>query len=216
MASVSNPLIGKSSGSVGAVTFSTWRGINVIRTKPTTVAQPASDSRTMRQSALAGIVAIYRSIKTVVDLTFKGLAVHQSAYNAFASYNLKNAFDYSAPPVATLVIDNLLISKGTIEATPILTNTCDVSDGNVTLTFPTTISGSNQSATDKAVVVIYNETQGKWEGHVTTAARSTGSVSQELIYPAIVGDAITAYLAFVSVSGNLSSDSTNSSFTTIA
>lgn len=34
MARVQNTLIGRASGSVGGATFTTWKGINVLKSKP--------------------------------------------------------------------------------------------------------------------------------------------------------------------------------------
>jgi len=79
MATTSNPLIGSASGSVGGVTFSKWKGINVIKAKPVTVAQPDSDKRTMQQSALRQIVAIYRMMISLIFVSFKSMAISQSA-----------------------------------------------------------------------------------------------------------------------------------------
>ena len=208
MAKVSNPVIGNASGSVGGLTFSKWKGINVMKQKPTSVAQPASDTRDMHQSALSQIVIIYRLLSSVINLTFKSLAVNMSSYNAFSSFNLKNAFDFSTPPTATLLPANLLISKGTIASTFATTSMVDVSDGDCTITFPTTTTGANQQATDLAVIVVYNVTKNTWEGKVSTGARSTGTASIDLTAVYATTDSCRVYLAFLSESGNKASDST--------
>lgn len=207
MATTSNPLIGNASGSVGGVTMSKWKGINVIKAKPTSVAQPPSQTRTMRQAALSAMVAIYRLISSVINTTYKSLATNMSAYNAFTSYNLKNAFDYTSPPTPTLNPELLLTSKGTIAATAALTAILDVSDKLLTVTYPTSVAGANQSATDRVVVVVYNATKDTWEGAVLATARSAGTAiyTPANTYEAL--DSADVYFSFVSADGSKASDS---------
>ena len=114
MTIVQNTLIGKSKQSIGNATFTTWKGRNVLKSKPVSVANPKTDSQLMRRSALIQTVELYRKVSGVINAGFNELATTISAYNAFCSYTLKNAFDYSAPPVASFVIDDALISKGSI------------------------------------------------------------------------------------------------------
>lgn len=114
MAVVQNTLIGKSKQSVGGTTFSTWKGINVLKSKPVSVANPQTDLQIMQRSALQQIVSIYRTINVAIKKGWKKFAVQKSEYNAFTSNSLKNAFDFAAPPVAELLPTALKITNGTI------------------------------------------------------------------------------------------------------
>jgi len=107
----------------------------------------------------------------------------------------------------------VLISKGTIAPTAITTAVVDASDSNVVITFPVGNSGANQAATDKAILAVFNATLNVWEGYVTTAARSTGTVTQSLVNTPSAGNACHVYLAFISATGNQSSDSVYQSAT---
>jgi len=209
MARVQNTLIGKSSGSVGGATFSTWKGLNVLKSKPETVANPQSDNQLMRRSAMTQMVTIFRRIPAAVDAGFKKLAIHMSAFNAFVSYNLKNAFDYSAPPNATIDLSSILISKGTI--TPTASSTVTKTNGSptITVTYPTTIADPGQSATDKVIVVCYNEDQFNWGSAVGTATRADGTVDVTMPTDFSTTDVVVTYLAFYNELSGESSDSTN-------
>lgn len=114
MAVVQNTLIGKSRQSIGGATFSTWKGINVLKTKPTSVANPQSDKQMMQRSALQQMVAIYRIVSIGVKKGWKKYATQKSEYNAFTSNALKNAFNFDTPPVAELNPELLKITNGTI------------------------------------------------------------------------------------------------------
>lgn len=162
MAVVQNTLIGKSKQSVGGTTFSTWKGINVLKSKPTSVANPKSDLQLMQRSALQQIVSIYRTINVAVKKGWKKFAVQKSEYNAFTSFALKNAFDYAAPPIAELDPTLLKITNGTLssgnEDMAALINMVN----QVQLTWSDSMVG-NQSSTDElqAVVISANSTRVK-------------------------------------------------------
>lgn len=153
MAVVQNTLIGKSKQSVGGTTFSTWKGINVLKSKPTSVANPKSDLQLMQRSALQQIVSIYRTINVAVKKGWKKFAVQKSEYNAFTSYALKNAFDFATPPAAELDPKLLLITNGTLssgnENMVALVNMIN----QVQLTWSDSMVG-NQSSTDELQVVV--------------------------------------------------------------
>jgi hypothetical protein len=103
----------------------------------------------------------------------------------------------------------LLISKGTIAPTPIISAIVDISEQSLTVTFPTTVSGANQSASDQAVLVVIDETQGVILGKTGCGARSTGTATMDLNYEMQLVNTIDVYLAFVNEAGTLASDSVN-------
>jgi hypothetical protein len=209
MARVQNTLIGKSSGSVGGATFSTWKGLNVLKSKPETVANPQSDNQLMRRSAMSQMVAIFRRIPAAVDAGFKKLAIHMSAFNAFTSYNLKNAFDYSTPPDASILEWKILISKGTITPTTATSSTKTNGSPTITVAYPTAVADPGQSADDKVIVVCYNATQDNWGSAVGTATRADGTVNVTMPTNFVTGDDVYTWLAFYNELSGESSDSTN-------
>jgi hypothetical protein len=209
MARVSNTLIGPSSGSVGNATFSTWKGINVLKEKPISVANPQTDNQVMRRSALAQVVSFFRQAPSAIRAGFKKLAIQMSEFNAFASDALTDAFDYSVPPTATLVPADLLVSKGTISTTAITTAVADVSDGDITVTFPTTTPEPGMSASDQAIIVAMNTTTGDITGSATSDLRSSGTASIPLPAGWVAGNNYVVWLAFYNPLSQESSDSVN-------
>lgn len=207
MAKVANPLIGKTSGSIGGVTFSSWKGVNVAKSKPTVVANPDSDPQKAQRSAFTQIINIYRLLVAIVGLGFKQLAVKQSPYNAFCSVNLKDAFDTSVPPTATFEPENLVISKGTIAKTAITSVSASEAAGDVDFNFPTSATGPGQSATDRPLMAVYNETQDEWAAAVGTATRTTGSDSLSVPATWVETDSLHCYLGFVNAEGSAAGDS---------
>lgn len=216
MAKVSNTLIGPASGRVGNAVFSRWKGINVLKEKPFTVANPQSDNQIMRRSALSQVVSIFRQAPSAIRAGFKKLAIGMSEFNAFESDALRFAFDYSVPPTATLVPADVKVSKGTIASTAPTGVDADVSDGTIDVTFPTTTPDPGQSADDKAIVVVYNSTLNDWTGMATSAARSTGTAQIPIPATWAAGNSIRAYLGFYNELSQESSDSENMTGTVVA
>lgn len=207
MATVSNPLIGSTSGSVGGVTFSKWKGINVIKSKPTVVADPKSDKQKAQRAAFAFMVTIYRLMVAVIVLGFKEMAIKKSAFNAFTSVNLKNAFDYSAPPSATLIPANLLISKGTISNTAIDDFEIDFTAKTAMLAFANAANLPGQSLSDKPIFAAYNATKEDWISGVGGVTRETGELEISIPDNWVAGNEVHFYLGFVNADGSSSSDS---------
>jgi hypothetical protein len=206
---VSNPLIGASRKSMGNATFSNWKGIYVLKTKPISVANPQTDGQQQQRSAFSQLVEGFRNMPAVIQSGFKKLAVRKSEFNAFMAYNLKNAFDLSVLPTATLVPADVLISKGTIASTAITTSVSDRSSNNITVTFPTTTAQPGQSATDVALVAAYNVTKSDFYGEATTDARSTGTSVIDLPAEWETGDTLRVYVGFSNPLTKETSDSTN-------
>lgn len=207
MAKVANVLIGKASGSVGGTTFSSWRGINVLKSKPTIVANPKTDAQLAQRAAFSFLVAVYRIMVGVLQLGFKEMAVKMSAFNAFQGHNLKSAMDISAPPAATFKPADFKISKGTISDTVLTSAVADRSDNLITFVYPATAALPGQSATDKAVIAVYNEDLDAWISKVETALRSTGGASIALPAGWLAGHDLHYYLGFVDAAGAKASDS---------
>ena len=206
---VSNPLIGHSRKSIGNATFTTWKGIDVLKTKPISVANPNSDGQSQQRSAFRQMVEAFRNMPAVIQSGFKKLAVKKSEFNAFMSYNLKNAFNLAVPPAATLVPADVLISKGTIATTGLTNAVSSRAANTVVVNFPATADQPGQSLTDVALVAVYNETKGDFYGEVTAAARNTGTASIALPAEWEVGDVLTVYLGFSNPLSKETSDSTN-------
>lgn len=207
MSIVQNVLIGRSKNKIGNAVFTTWKGKNVLKSKPLTVENPRTDAQLMRRDAMTKIVAFYRSIAGIVFLGWKQLAIGKSEYNAFVSYNLLNAFDYSTPPTASFLPEDVLISKGTIAPAPISTVTTSNGTATVTVTWPTTAALPGQAVTDKALIVVNNKDTGESAQSVGLIARSVGTATLTLGANNTTGDEINVYLGFYNSTDGKASDS---------
>lgn len=208
MARVSNPLIGATSGSVGGVTFSKWKGINVIKSKPTVVANPQTPAQTAQRSAFSQMVAIYRLLVAILVFGFKELAIKKSAFNAFVSSNLPSAFDFSTPGSALFKPEELKISKGTISPTPISSVSSNRSNDNVLLNWNEDLALPGMSATDKTLLCIYNAAKDEFAFSSGSFTRNLGASNIDIPSNWEIGDVLHCYLGFTNSSGDSASDST--------
>lgn len=208
MAVVQNTLIGSASGKVGGTVFSKWKGLNVLKSKPLTVANPNTDLQQMRRSALRQMTALYRLVSAVVNIGFKEQAVGMSPFNAFTSTNLKGAFNYSSPPNATLIDESVKYAKGTIAPSDFTITSYTASTGHLIITWPTSPLLPGQSATDKLVCVASDTDAGFLNSTVTSIARSVGTATLVLpIENATTGDNVDVTTFFYNAATRKASDS---------
>jgi len=207
MATVSNPLIGSTSGSVGGVTFSKWKGINVIKSKPTVVANPNTVKQQAQRASFSFMVAVYRLMVGILVLGFKELAIKKSAFNAFVSTNIKAAFDVSLPPASTFIPENFKISKGTMSDTAIAAVVVDEDTHNLTLSYSDQANLPGQSLSDLPLMAAFNADNGEWASGIGEGSRQSGNAGIAIPLGWLEADEIHCYLGFVNVSGDSASDS---------
>lgn len=207
MARVQNTLIGKSSGSVGGATFSSWKGINVLKSKAVTVANPRTVPQVTQRNRMTLMVALFRLISGVLQIGFKTLATGKSEYNAFVAENIQDATDASSPPTVTLVPANLLTAKGTMGTVPNEGPAGTNSSADVDVTWDETLAPIGSNVSDVAYAAVYNATQDIW-GINNGALRSTGTITVTMPAASASSDVLHAYLFFKSYASDEVSDST--------
>lgn len=112
-------VIGKAKKSAGNLTVQNWKGLTVGRQKPTDVANPKTAAQTNRRAMLSTMVKLFRSLSAVINTGFSQLAIQMSAYNAFASYCLKNVQFGDGGTITNATAMGLKIAKGTLPSTDI-------------------------------------------------------------------------------------------------
>jgi hypothetical protein len=196
MSLVSNPLIGRAKQSMGGATFTTWKGLQVLKNKATSVANPKSEGQINQRARLSALVAIFAFLSAVVKKGFKEMAVGMSEFNGFTSANLKNTAVSAAGGVASVSWGDLLISKGSMPSTPIEAVTAENGDSIVQLDFSTALSAPQFSANDKTLVAVYNYTKQEWGTAVGSETRDQGAVQVSMPSNLVTGNVLKVYLGF--------------------
>jgi Family of unknown function (DUF6266) len=204
---VQNPLTGRSRGSFGSAVFTTWKGLNVVKTKAVSVANPNTEKQQKNRSILSVIVKLYRILAIFANIGFVQGAVRKSAYNAFTSYNILGGTAVNNAGVVSLDMSKMQLAKGTLEPTDLGVITGDASAAQIQIAFSSVISG-NQKSTDKMYVVIC-ESNGslvaKSQGVVT---RNAGSVTITNAAGVFAAGALHMYTFFANDEGRIVSDNT--------
>lgn len=206
MARVSNPLIGRSKNKIGNVVFSTWKGINVLKEKPASVANPRTDGQVAQRSVMSQLVGMARQILSAIRVSFREMAVQMSQYNAFVKFNADEAFTISGA-TATFVPANLKVAKGTLgDVSGLVSGTLTSRAKDLEWTDNSGESGANASDILHAVVV--NSTGTQIVHIIPGATRVDESVTVNIPGSwSLTGARIMAY--FVKADGSQSSDSVN-------
>jgi hypothetical protein len=206
MARTSNPLIGKSRNKIGGVVMSTWKGINVLREKPATVANPNTPAQQAQRSIMRQLVAAARAILSTLHVSFRQEAVEQSQYNAFIHANAPQAFSVSGA-VATFIAANLVTAKGTLIPPEDLAAVVDT--GRVyDLTWTDNTGDSGANASDVFTAVVVNAAGTTIKTIQTAATRSDAGTSVTIPGAwSLTGARLTGF--FSTVAQDQSSDSVN-------
>lgn len=197
MAKTQNTLIGRSSGSVGGATFSTWKGINVLKSKPLTVANPRTRAQLNTREMFAALVALYRSIAGIVKVGFASQAVKKSEFNAF----LSNAMKVGLPiQIGTSFLDwadmqDFLAAKGSMGKTNFAIPTAVAGEDFITVAWsgPFPVGGSNSDEVYALAIDATGTVVGVANGQ---SSRNQSDTSIQLVRDLVLAEKIHVYTFF--------------------
>lgn len=202
MGKIPQGILGGVSGKIGGVVGSSWKGINVLKTKPLSVANPRTAGQIAQRGRFSNVVAFAQGILSeIIKPLWDRFAGQMSGFNRFVSANIE-LFDNALPVLAA----DLVISTGRMAST-IQTAFADFVAGSFSLS----VTWDNDSGSgfkldsDEAYIVVVNETTGQVFA-ASGATRLTGF--QEVTFPEVLasGDVINAYLAFRRADGTVVSE----------
>lgn len=145
-------ILGGLSGKVGNVIGSAWKGIDVLRSMPVSVANPRTPSQQTQRNTFAQAVDFVKEILVpVVKPLWDRFAQQQSGYNAWISANIS---EFDATGLANP--DNMVIAEGNLPGEAI---------NNISIAAATPEVGvewlnTQGNADDEAYIVVLNETTG--------------------------------------------------------
>ena len=130
MGKISQGILGGLSGKVGNVIGGSWKGIDYIRIKPSSVANPRTEGQVNQRNRFTVTLEFLQSIKPFIKQGYKSLAIKKTEFNAAMSYILNNAVTGVAPNF-TVDYTAALVSRGGLSG--VLNGTTDLTTaGEVT------------------------------------------------------------------------------------
>jgi len=203
MAKLSQGINGPFSGKVGAVVGYTWKGIPVMRGRPSPRTKPFTPKELNQQAKFRIMNQFLRPANDLINVTFAHLALQMSAFNKAFSYNIKNAITGVAPNLA-IDFKMALISRGDLPnvESPAVSSP---STGLLQFTWTDNTGKGNAKATDKAFVAVYSEEINQWKYMLDIATRSEGRFEMVMtIFPA---KSVHTFMGFLSADRKDASDS---------
>ena len=149
MATFNQGILGGFSGKVGGVIGSSWKGIDTMRSQPSSVTNPRTNAQVANRSRFKSVSQLAAAmLTTIVKPLNDRFAQKMSGFNDFCQRNA-NAFD----ALGALVPANLVLSKGKLSAPTGLAQNGTVNNV-ITFDFSTEIIGSFDSSTDRVYAAV--------------------------------------------------------------
>ncbi len=165
-------ILGGFSNKVGPVVGSSWKGIDVIRSMPLSVANPNTPAQQAQRGRFSVITEFASTLLgSVVKPLWDRNAKQMSGYNAFIQENIK-----AVKPDLTIDPSLVVISKGTIGIT--ITNVAiDAVEETATITWDNTDVPFNSKPTDILYAVVMEDNNNFVAALQTTVMRSAGTAT---------------------------------------
>ncbi|MEQ3665841.1 DUF6266 family protein [Olleya sp.] len=204
MGKISQGILGGLSGKVGNVIGGNWKGIDYIRIKPSSVANPRTEGQVNQRNKFSATLEYLQPNKEFLKIGYKSFATKKTEFNAAMSYVLNNAVGGVAPDF-TVDYANALLSRGSLSGA--LNATTDLSAaGQVSFAWDDNSTEGNANTTDKAMVLVYNPSK-KESMYVLNGADRTVGLQDVTIPATYAGDTVELFIAFVSLDGSQVSNS---------
>jgi len=191
MGKIKSGILGGFSGKVGSVVGTSWKGIDVMKARPVSVANPRTPAQNLQRGKMREIVSDARLLlASIIQPFWNPFAQQQSGYNAFVSENIGsyNETGISAPADMFMTRGSLLGVAGGSVSVNAATNT-------VTLTYTDNSGQADALATDELVLVVYNETTDTWSMESGQDTRN-GSPHDFVVSEVTAGDVLHVWAGF--------------------
>jgi hypothetical protein len=201
MGRISQGVLGGFSGKIGNVVGGSWKGIDYMRIKPSSVANPRTVGQVDQRTKFTAALQFLQPLKDFVKVGYKNYANKMTEFNSAMSYTLNNAITGISPD---FLVDysSALLSRGSLPGglNAVVESTVA---GSVSVAWEDNTLNGTASATDKSLIALYNPAKAEAIYTLEGAARSVGS--QGLVVPSnYSGDDLEAYISFRSIDGLVS------------
>ena len=204
MGTIKKGILGGFSGIVGTVIGASWKGIDYMRSRATSISNPRTPAQVEQRAKFTAVGMFLKPLTSFLRIGFKSAAIKMSAYNAAMSFNLKNAIT-GIFPAFDIDYSKVLVSQGSLPGA-LNPATVSVTAGTVRFTWENNSWETNASADDQAVLVVYNPAKQAAVSVIGAIARAVGT--QTVILPnSFTGDQVQCFIAFINANQSVISNS---------
>lgn len=194
MGKIGRGILGGVSGKVANVVGARWKGIDYIRAKPQSVANPRTLLQVNQRTKFALVLRFLQPNLNFIKIGYKNYAVKKSQFNSAMSFILNNAI-IGVSPDFEIDYSLALLSRGNLAGA--LNPVFDLSTpGQVQFSWDDNSTDGNALATDKVMVVAFNPLKG--ESVYLTEGATRADLSQTIIIPnSYAGDDLQLFISFM-------------------
>ena len=213
MAKITESVIGVLSGKIGQVVGATWKGIAVLKVLPGSIANPQTDAQLNQRQKFAVTMHFLQPFSEFLKTGLKSYAVKMTGINAAMGYNIRNALSGSYPNIA-IDYPNALVSRGNL-ASALNQVAFSTVAGTVKFDLEDNSGEIGASAYDKTLLVVYNPAQNQAVTVSELAERADGTQTAT-VPDSFSGDICECYISFITVDGQVVSNSAFDGAVTVA
>ena len=202
MATFKQGILGGFSGKVGGVIGSSWKGIDTMRSQPSSVTNPRTNAQVANRSRFKSVSQLAAAmLTTIVKPLNDRFAQKMSGFNDFCQRNA-SAFD----ALGAFVPANLVLSKGKLSSPADLEQITGGSEVAV-VNFSRVLVGSFDAATDKVYAVVVGKDGDIFGVSSGVTTRADGTIAVQTPAGRSIADPGTMYLSFLRADGTQVSNS---------
>lgn len=153
MAKFNKGILGGFSGTVGTVIGGQWKGMDIMRSRPSKRKGAQSLKQIAQQAKFTLMMKFVHPINALLSKTFGNFQEEKTAFNAAFSYNLKEAIG-GVYPNFNIDYNKVLISRGSLLNGSNPTATA-ASNSHIDFAWGDNSTFGNAKPTDKAIVVLH-------------------------------------------------------------
>ena len=203
MGKITNGILGGFSGTLGPAVGSSWKGIQVIRSRPPRRRGKSSPDQLKQMAKMSLVSGFLHPLTGFLNRTYNSVTVRMSCFNKALSYNIRNAItgDY---PAFTINYEQVILGRGDLLNAKMPTADSS-SKGQISFSWIDNSGEGSAKATDQVFVAVYCEALDDWETSDEGSLRNAGSYTLDVA--AFSGKAVHGYIGFLSADGKFVSTS---------
>jgi len=204
MGRIQKGILGGFSGKVGTVVGATWRGIEIMRSRPKRSSRPPTDQQAEQRERFAFVAHFLRPVRSLLRMYFGQPSGAKSRSNLATSYHMTETVTGTYPNFA-IDYPKVIVSKGELLGLQDAT-VSTIGGGEIKCNWTDNTGQGQAVATDAVFVAVYNESKQLWETKRAIATR-VDSVFNLNLADTWVGDTVHCWVGVVKADDKLCSNS---------
>jgi hypothetical protein len=194
MGKLMNGILGGFSGTVGPVVGASWRGKQVIRSRPPSKRRHSSKKQLKQQAKMSLITSFIGPLSSLLNSVYQNVSGQTTCFNKAMSYNLRNAID-GEYPAFKINYTRVVLGIGDLLNVDNLTSHSE-SAGRFTISWRDNSNEGSARATDQLFLAVYCVDLKQWNSKHGGPQRNAGICTIDV--PAFSGKSVEAYIGFLS------------------